>query len=181
MQLTQQRPTRKISAAAAAMMSRSSDDQEDILATILGEARERIQVQMTPSQIEDPSDEDMRMAEGIIRPLVDSVFSRSLHGGTRITQNQDDVVRQIVDEIFGFGPLAPYLADSEVEEVIINGPDNVSIIHADRGKEKTTARFRGATEVANFVNRAAGGSTAPIPSWTPACGMAAACTPSWLH
>lgn len=156
-QIGQPTPKRKISPAAAAMMKRSDGDREDVLIAILGEARERIQVQMTPSQIEDPSDEDMRLAEGIIRPLVDSVFSRSLRGGTRITQSQEEVVRHIVDEIFGFGPLAPYLADAEVEEVIVNGPDSVSIIHAERGKEKTGAKFRGATEVQNFVNRAAAG------------------------
>ncbi|MEA3341260.1 MAG: ATPase, T2SS/T4P/T4SS family [Chloroflexota bacterium] len=151
------RPKRKISPAAAAMMQRAGDDREDVLTIVLGEARERIQTQMTPSQIEDPSDEDMRLAEGIIRPLVDSIFSRSLHDGRRITQSQDEVVRHVVDEIFGFGPLAPYLADPEIEEVIVNGPNCVSIIHAERGKEKTGAKFRGAMEVANFVNRAASG------------------------
>ncbi|RLC73235.1 MAG: CpaF family protein, partial [Chloroflexi bacterium] len=157
MQTQTRQPKRKISPAAAAMMERADDDREDVLTIVLTEARERIQTQMTPSQIEDPSDEDMRLAEGVIRPLVDSVFSRSLHGGRRITQSQDEVVRQVVDEIFGFGPLAPYLADAEVEEVIVNGPGDVAIIHASRGKEKTGAKFRGAMEVQNFVNRAAAG------------------------
>jgi len=151
MQTTKRGP----SAAAAAMMNRTETAEEDIVLAILAEARERIRGQMTPSQIEGPSAEDMQLAESIVRPLVDTTFARSLHQGVRITQGQDDVFRLIMDEIFGFGPLAPYLNDPEVEEVIVNGPDSISIIHAERGKEPTSARFRGASEVTNFVNRAA--------------------------
>jgi len=146
---------RRPSAAAAAMMNRTETAEEDVAIAILTEARERIRGQMTPSQIEDPSAEDMQLAESIVRPLVDAAFVQSLHQGVRITQGQDDVFRLIMDEIFGFGPLAPYLSDSEIEEVIVNGPDRISIIHAERGKEMTSARFRGPSEVTNFVNRAA--------------------------
>ncbi len=125
------------------------------MAAILAEARERIRGQMTPSQIEDPTEDDLRLAEGIIRPLVDAAFSQASRDGARITQDEDSIVRQVMDEIFGFGPLAPYLADEEVEEIIVNGPDDVRIIHAQHGKERTTARFRGLSDVLNFVNRAA--------------------------
>ena len=148
-------PKRRPSAAAAAMMDQGETAEEDVLAAILAEARERIRGQMTPSQIEDPSVEDMQLAESIVRPLVDAALSRALHQGARITQGQEQILRLIMDEIFGFGPLSPYLDDAEVEEVIINGPDSISIIHAERGKELTPVRFRGLSEVTNFVNRAA--------------------------
>jgi len=130
-------------------------DEEKQLAAILAEARERIRAQMTPAQIEDPSDEDLRLAEDIIRPLVDAAFSQALREGMRITQEPKTIVRQIMDEIFGFGPLAPYLSDPGIEEIICNGPENVWTIHAERGKEHTSARFRGLSDVVNFVNRAA--------------------------
>ena len=148
-------PKRRPSAAAAAMMDQGETAEEDVLAEILAEARERIRGQMTPSQIEDPSVEDTQLAESIVRPLVDAALSRALHQGARITQGPEQVLRLIMDEIFGFGPLSPYLDDAEVEEVIINGPDSISIIHAERGKEMTPVRFRGLSEVTNFVNRAA--------------------------
>ncbi len=151
-------PKRRVSPAAAAMASsvaRSNADPDDQLARILAEARDRIRGQMTPAQIEDPAEEDLRLAEQIIRPLVDSAFSQALQNGTRLTMEPESVLRQIMDEIFGFGPLAPYLSDPEVEEIILNGPHDIWIIHADRGKEQTSAQFRGLTDALNFVNRAA--------------------------
>jgi len=151
-------PRRKVSPVAAAMMNQATaaGGEEDLLTAILDEARERVRGQMTPAQIEDPGEQDLRLAEDILRPLVESMTSQARTEGVRLTQDVDQIVRQIMDEIFGFGPLAPYLNDPEVEEVIINGPDDVWIIHAARGKEKAGICFRGVSDVVNFVNRAAG-------------------------
>lgn len=143
-------------ALAQAQAARAGGVGEDYVWSVLAEARERIRGQMTPAQIEDPDEEDLRLAREIITPLVESAFSQALARGARMTQDKEAVVRQVLDEIFGFGPLAPYLGDPEVEEVIVNGPDEVWTIHAARGKERTGARFRGASDVVNFVNRAAG-------------------------
>lgn len=151
-----QQAKRKVSPAAAAVMSHTqTTGQEERLNAVLTEARERIRNQMTPAQVEDPSDEDLRLAEDIIRPLVNAAFSQALREGVRITQEPETVVRQIMDEIFGFGPLAPYLSDPGIEEIICNGPEDIWTIHAERGKERTGARFRGLSDVVNFVNRAA--------------------------
>ena len=139
--------------AAASQAARASDEEE--FAALLAEARERIRAQMTPAQIEDPGDEDIRLAEGIIRPLVDAASAAAVREGRPAIADPDAVVRQIMDEIFGFGPLAPYLSDPEVEEIICNGPADVYIIHAARGKEKVGARFRSDRELINFVNRVA--------------------------
>ncbi len=142
-------------AAAAMRRQQEQSGYEERMRVLLRDVRERIQAQMTPAQIEDPSDEDMRLAESIITPLVESAFLHARQEGIRVTQSQDEVVQQIMDEIFGFGPLAPYLSNEEVEEVIVNGPDDIWIIHAERGKERTGARFRNANDAVNFVNRAA--------------------------
>ncbi|MCP4542758.1 MAG: CpaF family protein [Chloroflexi bacterium] len=150
---TKKRPVSPVAAAMAA--NRPHADGEDRLAAILTEARERIRGQMTPAQIEDPSEDDMRLAESIVRPLVDAAFAQSLREGVRLTEDAGNVARQILDDIFGFGPLSAYLNDEEVEEVVVNGPDDIWIIHAARGKEQTGARFRNKSEVINFVNRAA--------------------------
>ena len=148
----------KASLAAAAMMEASAavaGSQEERMAEILSEARQRVQGQMTPAQIEDPSDEDLQLAQRIIEPLVETMFRQARSSGVRFTIDESNVVRQVMDEIFGFGPLAPYLADEGIEEIIINGPQQIWIIHAERGKELTGARFRGPSDVVNFVNRAA--------------------------
>lgn len=148
---------RKISPAAAAVAASATAAAavDDEFLALLNEARERIRAQMTPAQIEDPGDEDTRLAESIIRPLVDAAASRAAREGRAFFAEPEAVVRQIMDEIFGFGPLAPYLNDPEVEEIICNGPHDIYIIHAARGKERVGAAFRSDRELINFVNRVA--------------------------
>ena len=149
-------PPRKISAAAAAMQQAAAGrGQDERFEATLAEARERIRAHMQPAQIEDPSDEDIRAARDILTPLIESCLTSLRRDGFPVRQENEDVLRLLMDEIFGFGPLAPYLADAEVEEIICNGPGDIWIIHAARGKEKTGAAFRSPREMVNFVNRAA--------------------------
>ncbi len=152
-----QPPIRKISPAAAAMSQAmtATTDQDELFANILGEARTRVRNQMQPAQIEDPTDDDLRVAESILQPLVESFFASARRDGVTLIQDPDVVLRQILDDIFGFGPIAPYLADAEVEEIICNGPKDIWIIHAGRGKEKASTQFRTGREMVNFVNRVA--------------------------
>lgn len=53
---------------------------------------------------------------------------------------QQQLFRDILDEILGFGPLQPLLEDSTITEVMVNGPNNVFI--EQKGKlVKTGVRF----------------------------------------
>jgi len=142
-------------AAAAIRRQVRQGKHDDLITSVLQEARERIRQRMTPAQIEDPSDEDMRLGRDVIEPLVEGAFRQARQQGMRMTRSEGETVRQIMDEIFGFGPLAPYLNNPEVEEVVVNGPEDIWIIHAGRGKERTNAAFRSMSDVVNFVNRAA--------------------------
>jgi pilus assembly protein CpaF len=149
--------SRKISPAAAAMSQSltATTDQDEVFTGLLGEARTRVRHQMQPAQIEDPTDDDLRLAESILQPLVDAFLASARRDGLTLVQEPEAMLRQILDDIFGFGPLAPYLADEEVEEVICNGPKDIWIIHATRGKERASTQFRTGREMINFVNRVA--------------------------
>lgn len=58
----------------------------------------------------------------------------------RVTEEMDDLdpearsafVRRLVAESVGFGPLEPYLADPEVTEIMVNGPNTVFVERAGR-------------------------------------------------
>ncbi len=66
----------------------------------------------------------------------------------------DSVVQAILDEIFGFDFIAPLMNNPDVEEIEINGPEQ---IYGDRqGRELTPYRFRSVQSLLDFVNRAAG-------------------------
>ena len=42
-------------------------------------------------------------------------------------KNRDIMVREILDEIYGFGPLEPLMSDPEVSDVLVNGADRVFV------------------------------------------------------
>ena len=139
-------------AAAMAEAMTAQSNQNDPLDGLLSEARTRIRNQMQPAQIEDPTDDDLRTAEAILTPLVDQFFRNAQAQGVACASESDQVLRQLMDDIFGFGPLASYLADEKVEEIICNGKDDIWIIHGDQGKVKISTRFRSERELQNFVN-----------------------------
>lgn len=50
------------------------------------------------------------------------------------------VRRQVLDEIQGLGPLAPLLANPDISDILVNGPDDVWVDKAGR-LERTSVRF----------------------------------------
>src|SRR3954452_10695110 len=55
-------------------------------------------------------------------------------------EERRELVRQLTDDILGYGPLEPYLKDDTVTEVMVNGAENVFVERA--GKiERTASRF----------------------------------------
>ena len=60
------------------------------------------------------------------------------------------------DDMVGLGPLEPFLDDSEITDILANGPFDVYVER--RGKlEKTAARFRDAQHLVNIAQRIASG------------------------
>ncbi|MBS3762147.1 MAG: Flp pilus assembly complex ATPase component TadA [Planctomycetes bacterium] len=65
---------------------------------------------------------------------------------------KDKVVKEIVDEALGLGPLEDLLADPEVDEIMVNGWDRVYVER--HGKiEKTNLRFTDNVQVVNIIRR----------------------------
>jgi pilus assembly protein CpaF len=71
------------------------------------------------------------------------------------------LVRDLVDDLAGLGPLEALLRDPAVTDVMVNGPDEV---HVERGGrlERTTARFEDAAHVERVVRRALGAAGARL-------------------
>jgi pilus assembly protein CpaF len=67
-------------------------------------------------------------------------------------QQRDRVVRTILDEIVGLGPIEALLADATVSDILINGPSTVYVERNGR-LEKTLIRFRDNAHLLNTINR----------------------------
>src|ERR671911_1608262 len=97
------------------------------------------------------------------------------------SREQQELTVNLVDDMIGFGPLEPLLADETVNDIMVNGPHQVYVER--KGKlELTEIRFRDNAHVMNIaqriVTRSAGASTRPARSRTPACPTARALTSS---
>jgi len=91
------------------------------------------------------------------------------------------VVREITDDILGYGPLEPLLREDAISEVMVNGPDRIYVERA--GKiELSKSTFVDDAHllriIDKIVSQVAAGSTSPPRWWMRACRTAAASTRS---
>ena len=64
------------------------------------------------------------------------------------------IVDEIVNDMFGIGPIEPLLADERVTDILVNGPDQVYVERGGR-LELTSLKFRDNAHVVNVAQRIA--------------------------
>jgi pilus assembly protein CpaF len=85
---------------------------------------------------------------------MDQLLSRS--GPVLSTRERTDLVRRVVDEILGFGPLQPLLDDPGVTEIMVNAPDSVYVERDGRLVREPTG-FRDETHLRQTIERIVAG------------------------
>jgi pilus assembly protein CpaF len=70
-------------------------------------------------------------------------------------EDREAMVREIMDEIYGFGPIEPLMGDPDVSDVLINGPDSV-FIERNGLLERTDIRFANNEHLIHFIQRLVG-------------------------
>lgn len=66
--------------------------------------------------------------------------------------SRDKVVKGIVDEVLGLGPLEGLLADNSISDILVNRHDSVYVERAGR-LEPTSVRFRDDAHLINIIDR----------------------------
>ncbi len=64
----------------------------------------------------------------------------------------EELEAQILNDVRGLGPLAPLMADPDVSDVLVNGPDEVWVDRRGR-LERTAVRFDDETHLRNLLDR----------------------------
>ena len=83
---------------------------------------------------------------GRIRVMIDSV------NGSVDESAKDQIVQEVLDEVFGLGPLQGLMDDEDISDILVNGPDQVFIER--HGKiEQTAIRFRDDEHLLNVIRR----------------------------
>ena len=87
---------------------------------------------------------------GVVDDFVHEFISE--HGLSLTRDERQRLIDGVLHDVAGFGPIEPYLADSTVTEVMVNGPHRVYIERA--GKiERVGATFRDDEHVLNVIDR----------------------------
>lgn len=92
--------------------------------------------------------------ENEIRSLCQMVFSQA--DWVEVPQQRKErLMAQLIDSVFGFGPLNELLADSSVTEIMVNGPEKVYVERSGR-LEKTAVRFVDNEQILALIDRIVG-------------------------
>lgn len=96
------------------------------------------------------------LAEGGLREEVESLATHVCASESvgLPPEMREPMVREILDEIYGFGPLEPLMRDPEISEILVNGADNVSIERDGRLTE-TEIRFADDAHLLQLIQRLA--------------------------
>ncbi len=70
-------------------------------------------------------------------------------------EQRDTMVTEIMDEIYGFGPIESLMVDPEVTDIMINGPDRV-LVERKGMLESTNIRFADSGHLMQFIHRLVG-------------------------
>ncbi len=99
--------------------------------------------------LSDPQGVRAKMAPEIDSFVADYIMENDL---SLTRDERTRLVQGVIDEVAGFGPIEPFLADSTVTEVMVNGPFQVYIERAGR-IERTNVTFRDDEHVHNIIDR----------------------------
>src|SRR6476620_562939 len=83
------------------------------------------------------ADANDNMSERVLRAVTEQL---TLDRTPLTREERRQLVREITDDILGYGPLEPFLRDDSVTEVMVNAYDRIYVERAGR-LERTTAAF----------------------------------------
>src|SRR5574340_69971 len=96
----------------------------------------------------NPRDEGDRKT--VVLQLIQQAFTDLKYNFPKTIKDQ--VTREILDELLGFGPLQPFLDDPEISEVMVNGPEKIYIEKKGR-LHKTNVSFPDDTAVLRIIDK----------------------------
>src|SRR6185437_11404929 len=101
----------------------------------------------TPEQLKSLNKESVR---GTIGTVVEKLV---LDEGLPMTlAERERLIEEILDEVFGLGPLEPLLKDNTISDIMVNGYDNVYVERTGRLVE-TNIRFKDQAHVRLIIER----------------------------
>ena len=87
-----------------------------------------------------------------IAKLVERIMREEFSQAPLNAQERRRLLAEIQDEVLGLGPLEPFLKDTSINDILVNGHDNIYVER--RGKlERTHARFKDEEHLRRIIDR----------------------------
>ncbi len=117
---------------------------------IRGRLHQRVLDRLDLSAVAEMDRDDLR---GRLKDIVEGLVAAD--GLSLSDDERRAVISGILDELTGLGPLEPILADPEVSDILVNGPDTIFI--EKRGRlTQVAGRFRDEAHLINTIQRIVG-------------------------
>lgn len=89
-----------------------------------------------------------------VRRMVENICAEEVRNNPFVVPlgDRERLVDELISEIMGLGPIEPFLQDSSVSEVMVNGPDSIYIERSGH-LIKTETRFRNAEHLMHIIDR----------------------------
>src|SRR5277367_5380729 len=102
---------------------------------------------LTPDQLKSLSKEGVREQIGNVveRLIADDQIPMTV-------AERERLIEEVLDEVFGLGPLEPLLKDPAISDILVNGFDNIYIERGGRMVE-TNVRFKDQAHVRMIIDR----------------------------
>lgn len=116
---------------------------------------------LAPGAYDEPGDQDYAVVMEVARQHIQtynlSAPSRGLPmlvegGESELATEVERIAKRITEDVLGWGPIAPYMEDPNVEEIFINGHKDIYVQKAGKPAEKSVSNFRSEYALRMFIN-----------------------------
>lgn len=88
--------------------------------------------------------------EKLVREKIEEILDQESSGITRVEKSR--IIDELIDDILGYGPLEPILADPKITELMINGPEYCYV--EEKGKlRRIDLKFRNQEHLLTIIDR----------------------------
>jgi len=102
---------------------------------------------LTPEQLRSLNKEGVREQLGINIERIVRDEGIPLNSGER-----DRLIEEVLDEVFGLGPLEALMKDATISDIMVNGPDSIYVERNGKVVE-TSIRFKDTAHVRTIIDR----------------------------
>jgi pilus assembly protein CpaF len=116
---------------------------------------------LSPSAYDEPTDNDYATVTEVARQQIQAYNVNAPSRGlpllvdtteAEMAVENERIAKRVTEDVLGWGPIAPYMADSMVEEIFINGHNDIYVQKAGEHAFKMKANFRSEHALRIFIN-----------------------------